>query len=78
MSTVSDGIMGERVELANNAEPILTFERSVRSDGGRNTSYSQNIPLEIVRWLDIDDSDSVEIHAYQNGYVVRPVDEGDE
>jgi hypothetical protein len=75
MSVIEDGILSERQELAEEAEPLLTFQRSVRSDGGRTTGYQHNIPLEIVRLLELDTSDDVRIECYQDGYVVRPADE---
>jgi len=75
MSTVGDRIMAERENLTDDGEPLLTFERSVRSDGGRTTGYQHNIPLEVVRLLNIDASDDVRIECYQDGYVVRPADD---
>jgi len=71
MSTIEGRIMSEREKLADRGEPLFSCSRSVRQDGSRENCFTHNIPREAVSLLDIEESDSVLIEIYQDGYVVR-------
>ena len=68
--SVQERIMAERETIADEGEPIESFERSLNKRGG---SLGHTVPKMARRVLDVDSDDDVLIEVYHDGYVVRPV-----
>jgi len=73
-ASIQDRLMDEREKRRDEGEPLLTEEVAVGNANGDGT-LQHSIPLAARNILDLCDEDNVELHIYEDGYWVEPVDE---